>query len=443
MTKGMHFTAATTPSLPGPNNIRRIQLENGIVLLCRQVSTNPSVIISGYLPAGALFDPDEKLGLADFTASALMHGTFRRSHQEIFDLLESCGASLGFNSGVHTVGFHGRSLVEDLGLVLDLFAETLRTPSFPDVEVERLRAQMLTSLAIRAQDTADMASLAFDQLVYPQHPYGRPEDGYPETVQAIRQADLANFHRKHYGPRGLTLAVVGDIEPAAVAALVENVLGDWQNTEQPVPPQLPPVVQITQAVRRDISIPGKAQTDLLLGIAGPVRRSPDFMPAAIGNDILGQFGMMGRIGESVREQAGLAYYAHSGLSSGLGPGPWAVSAGVDPDNLERAIQLILKEIQRFAQEPVEAEELADSQASFIGRLPISLESNQGIAGALLNLERYELEPDYYYRYPDRVRAVSAQEILEVARRYWHPEKAGQSLEADGIHLPVAIATAGA
>jgi zinc protease len=408
-------------TLPGPENITRRRLENGMIVLGRPNFNNPSVVINGYLPAGSLFDPDPQLGLADFTASCLMHGTTHQNHQQIYDALESVGASLGFSSGVHTVGFHGRALIEDLELLLALLAECLRDPIFPLAEVERLRAQMLTSLAMRAQDTGDMASLAFDQLVYANHPYSRPEDGYPETVQRIFQSDLSTFHQKHYGPGGLVMAVVGAIDPQAAIEKVNRVLGDWKNPNQSSDSILPALTPLEQTTRRTVTIPGKSQTDLSMGIAGPPRRSTDFLPAALGNDIFGQFGMMGRIGEAVREQAGLAYYAQSSLGSGLGPGPWAVSAGVDPANLEQVIQLILREIQRFTNEPVNPAELADSQACFIGRLPISLESNQGVAAALLHLERYGLDQDYYYRYPDLVRSVTVQDVLETARRFWNPD----------------------
>jgi zinc protease len=160
----------------------------------------------------------------------------------------------------------------------------------------------------------------------------------------------------------------------------------------------------------------------MIGAAGPARQSPDYLAAALGNSVLGQFGMMGRIGDAVREKAGLAYYAYSSLGGGLGPGPWYISAGVDPANIERASSLIREEIRRFTESPVSQEELSDSQANFIGRLPLSLESNGGVAAALINLERYQLGLDYYYRYEDLVRGVSPDEVLETARRYLDPDR---------------------
>ena len=145
------------------------------------------------------------------------------------------------------------------------------------------------------------------------------------------------------------------------------------------------------------------QTDIYMGASGPLRKAPEYLAASLGNSVLGQFGMMGRIGDVVREQSGLAYYAYSSLSAGVGPGSWEVSAGVNTANVDKAIDLIREEIERFVAEGVSAEELADSQANFIGRLPLSLESNMGVANALINIERYDLGLDYYRRYADLVR----------------------------------------
>jgi zinc protease len=142
----------------------------------------------------------------------------------------------------------------------------------------------------------------------------------------------------------------------------------------------------------------------------------------LGNNILGQFGMMGRIGDVVREQSGLAYYAYSQLSAGIGPGAWYVSAGVNPANLEKAMELVKQELKRYVDEGITAEELADSQANYVGRLPLSLESNGGVAGALLNIERYGLGLDYYRQYPDLVRGVTVDEVLETARKFIDPER---------------------
>jgi zinc protease len=414
-------------SLPGTDDITRAVLPNGITLLARANFNSPSVVISGYLTSGGMFDPDEKLGLADFVSVAMMRGTAQRDFQTLYDALESIGASLSFNGATHTTSFSGKTLAEDLPLLMEILAETLREPVFPAKQIARLRAQLLTGLAIRAQDTQAMASLTFDQIVYKGHPYSRPEDGYLETVQAITREDLVDFHKQHYGPKGMVIAVVGAVDPQQVLVRLTQVLGDWENPGQPDPLELPPVTPLEDAITQKVEIPGKSQSDIVMGVAGPPRSAPDYIPAALGNNILGQFGMMGRVGGAVRERAGLAYYASSSVSGGMGPGPWSVSAGVDPANVDPAVALIRSEIERFVNEPVEAEELSDSKANYIGRLPLALESNAGVAGALLNLERYNLGLDYYQRYADLINAVTLEDVLAAAKNYLHPDKLAISI----------------
>jgi zinc protease len=407
--------------LPGPEDIHRAVLPDGITVFARANFNSPSVVIGGYLPAGSLFDPDEKLGLADFAALALMRGTERRNVQQIYDALESTGANLAFSAGAHTTGFSGRCLTEDLGLLLGTLAEVLQQPTFPEEQIEKLRAQLLTGLSIRAQDTADMASLTFDQILFAGHPYARPDDGWPETVAAIRRRDLAAFHRRTYGSRGMIIAVAGAIEPRQAVDEIQKALGGWQNPDQPDPPALPPLAALKKTTARKVEIPAKSQSDIIIGTTGPLRKDPDFMPASLGNSILGQFGMYGRIGNVVREKSGLAYYAYSSLSAGIGPGSWEVSSGVNPGNVEKTTDLIRREITRFIKKGVSSEELADSQSNFIGRLPLSLESNAGVVNALLSIARFDLGLDYYQRYPDLVRSITAEQVVATARKYFHPD----------------------
>jgi zinc protease len=409
-------------TLPGPQDIARKELDNGIVVLVRPNLNTLSVSLAGYLPAGSLYEPEEKLGLADFTASGLMRGTKQRSFQEIYNSLESIGASLRFSGGTHTSGFSGKSLADDLDILTEILKESLLHPTFPSQQVERIRSQLLTGLDLRAQDTGDMASLVFDQLAYQDHPYRHPGDGFPETIAAITRRDLLEFHSRQYGPRGMVIAVSGAVQPERVFQWIEDTLGSWANPDQPEEITVPPAPELSETVKRHHTIPEKSQADLVLGAPGPSRCSPDFIPARLGNNILGQFGMMGRIGDAVRSKAGLAYYAYSSVSSSIGPGPWTVSAGVNPADLDQALDLIIQEIETYVSQPVTGEELVNSKSSYIGKLPLALESNAGVASALLNLERYGLGLDYYQNYQAMINQVSAEEILEVSRKYLDPDR---------------------
>ena len=272
-------------------------------------------------------------------------------------------------------------------------------------------------LAIRAQETSEIASLEFDKLIYKGHPYERPEQGYIETIQSIDQKDLVEFHKSFYGPKGMVIAIVGAISPEEAHAHVLSALGSWSNPHQSLQTPLPTLANPTKSEHVHIEIPGKSQTDIVMGTVGPSRNSDDYLPCALGNNILGQFGMMGRIGKAVREKEGLAYYAQSALNSGIGPGAWEIVAGVNPSNVAKTIHLIRQEIKRYLEKPVTGEELSDTKSFFIGRLPLSLESNSGVAIALLNMQRYALGFDRLVNFNSMIQSVSAEQIQQASRHY--------------------------
>ena len=413
-----------THSLPGPENVTRRELPNGIVVLARENFASPSVVISGSLRAGALYEPwqGHQTGLAGFAAAALMRGSGRFDFRQIYEQIESVGASLGIAGGTHTTGFHGKCLAEDLGRLFGILADVLRRPAFPADQIERLRGELLTGLAQRDQNTGAVAGMAFDQLAYPGHPYGSPDDGFPNTIRAITRDDLAAFHRKHFGPNGMIVAVVGGIPAQQAVALAEEHFGDWSNPDQPPEPGLPALGPLDGRREKRVPLAGKSQSDLVLGVPGPARSDPDFLAALLGNNILGRFGLYGRIGDAVRDAAGLAYYSYSSISGGLGPGPWEVIAGVNPANVDRAVDLIRAEVRKFTTRKVTPTELGDNQTNFIGRLPLQLESNEGVAAALINTELYTLGLDYYQRLPDLIKAVKRENILAVAQRYLDPDR---------------------
>jgi len=406
-----------SPSLPGPENIKRFELGNGSVLLCLNNTNSSSFYMIGLLKAASKFDGSNKTGLADFTASMLSRGTENRNFNQIHEILESAGASLGFNASTQNTWFSGRALAEDLPMLVDLAADCLMHPTFPVEYMERMRAQALTSLAIREQDTGEMASMAVDKLLFPDHPYGEPVDGYTQTIQAITQQDLIDFHRSFYSPVEMILVIVGGVSAAQTLEQVNRFLGEWTFKEKHEMLGIPPITQLEKTVRKHIEIPEKSQTNLIMGCQGPARPSEDFLPIHLGNDILGQFGMMGRIGEAVRAKAGLAYYASSSLNSWMDCGVWEVSAGVNPQNTGKAIELITDELKKFTSQPVSAEELQDSKSHLVGRLALSLESNAGLANAIMGMEHFHFGLDYYQRYAGLINAITADQIIDSSRKY--------------------------
>jgi len=421
MTK-QDFSTLKINSLPGPDDITRVQLKNGITFLFRPNMNSMTASIGGYIQAGSIYDSQDKLGLADFTTSTLMRGTKTQSFQEIYDSLESIGASLGIGCGPHTAGFGGKALAEDLPTLLKMLADVLMNPIFPKKDIERVRSQLLTGLDLRAQDTNSMANLEFDKALYKDHPYQYPSDGYIETIQAIQVKDLKDFHQKHFGPKDMTLVVVGPFEPESVISLAEEYLGSWVNEGQPQAMQVPDMTAPKKTFQKHHVIDEKSQTDLVVGTIGPSRSWDGYYSALLGNSVLGQFGMMGRIGESVRKQAGLAYYAYSALSASIGPGQWMVSAGVAPENLDKALDLIKTELKNFVDQPISDGELADVQSNYIGKLPLTLESNAGVASALLTMEQHQLGFDYLQNYENMIQKITPESILEAAREFLDPDR---------------------
>jgi zinc protease len=416
-------------TLPGPDTVLRKELDNGITFLARENFTSPSVVVSGYLHAGALQEEPHMAGLASMTAASLMRGTKQRKFDQIYDSIESIGARLNFSAGKHSVSFSAKGLAEDLGVLLDLLYEVLLYPTFPKAQVDRLRAEKLTALGIRDQETSARADLAFIELVYGNHPYAIPTEGNKETVAQLTAANARSFHRKHFRPDGMVICIVGGIKGRKAAKEVSSRFAAWKANGQ-IPDLSVPSVSPPKGIRQThVDLEGKSQADLVIGTPGPRRSDPDFVSAALANNILGRFGMFGRIGDVVREDAGLAYYAYSTLSGGIGPGPWQVVAGVNPGNLERAIELIRGELRKIVNKPPSQDELDDNKANFIGRLPLQLESNEGVAGAIVNAERHSLGIDYYQKYPELVASVTRDDIQNVARRFIDPDN-------------LAIATAG-
>jgi zinc protease len=228
------------------------------------------------------------------------------------------------------------------------------------------------------------------------------------------------FYAGGYGAAGMVIVVVGAVETDNVPAQVETVFGDWEGqTFQREP--LPEVPRINEVRSRTLVIPDKTQSDIVLGYPGPSRMHADFLDARVCNTILGVFGLMGRLGEKVRDEQGLAYYSYSHLSGGSGPGPWRIVAGVNPGDVDRALDSVRAEIRRICEVPVGVEELSDSQAYLTGSLPIQLETNGGVASAILTIERYGLGLDYLQRHKALIDEVTPERVQAAAQRWLDPD----------------------
>lgn len=406
-----------------PERVVRQRLANGIVLLVCENQASASVAIEGQILAGAQFEQTSQQGLANLTAMLLRRGSQRHSFQEMNQMLDNVGASLSISADDNYASIGGHALAADLLMLLDLLSEMLLSPALDEIEFTSTRGQLLTNLGILNNDTGYRAECAFSQAMYPDnHPYARSSYGTVETVSALTIEDIKWFYNAQYHPATLVLVIVGAIRAEWVVQQLERLLGTWQ-VAIPLPQQNVPLVDTPIGITtKRVELPEKSQVDLIWGVIGMPRASPDYYSASIANLILGRLGMMGRLGARIRDELGLAYYVSSHLQSGTGPIPWNIVAGVNPAQVERTIQEILAEITRMRDNPISDDELADSRSFLIGSLPIHLETNGDIADQLLAIEEFHLGLDHLQRYPEIVNSISKQDIQRVVNRYLTPDR---------------------
>lgn len=406
-----------------PENVTRVEFSNGITALLKENFTNASISLRGRLRAGAMYETDTLAGLASFTAVALQRGTQKYSFQKLNELYDNAGMSFGVSAGTETASFGGKALTEDFEALLEIAAQALLQPTFPKPEIEKLRGQIITGLREAQDDTRYVAWTKFEELAFPVgHPYHRPSDGTEATVKRLTRAKLAEFHNKYFRPEGAIFVIVGDIPTPKAIDLIAKYFGGWKGKKN-LPFAIPDAPFAARALRRDIPMAGKIQTDVVLGYPGIKRNDRAFYALRTADLIFGQLGLSGRLGEIVRDRMGLCYYAYSALNAGIGAGAWAIGTGVNPRNVDAAIEAIGVEIQRLRAEGVTADELAHAQDYLTGSLALRLETNDGVAATLADMELYDLGMDYIVRYADLFRGVTREQILEVVDKYARLEEA--------------------
>ena len=410
------------PDLGAVTPIRHYQLANGMQVILQQTTAAPFVTTYGNVMAGPVFDPLDKPGLAGFTAEMLSHGTQKRTWTEIQEELEFVAAQLGFGTGsqVGTVG--GQCLKDDLALLLEAAAEQLMLPAFPAEEIEKVRSLIIAAQERRDEDTYQVAENELFVRLFPEsHPLHHDELGTRESVTSITRDDLAAFHARYYRPENTILAIVGDFEPDDAAALVERVFGKWERGGEPARPDLPavPVPARPEVVR--VPVPNKTQADIAIGFPGISRRDPVYYQADLMNYLLGRGGFMSRLTMHIRENLGIAYYVWSNYRAYWGPGPWVLQMGVNPANVDKAIEAALDEV-RLIQHEAPSEEEVDLWKDYVeGTVARQMETFGGIAQNLVLSSFYELGPYFPYEYPRILRAITPEQVLAAAREALHPE----------------------
>jgi zinc protease len=398
-------------------------LANGAVVLATQARTTPAVTLHASLRAGTVFDPPDRPGVAHFVSRTIDRGTRTRPAEAIAEELDRRGVSLAATVNRHALSLVCTCLVEDLHAILALLADMVRQPAFPAEHVETRRGEIVTMIRQDEDNPAVMASEGLmADLFGPAHGYGRRARGSVDSVEAIDRSTLETFHRACIAPASLSLVMVGDIESAAAIDAAAAAFGDWQ-ASSPRPLQLDEAAPAAGRRVRVIPMMNKAQADIAYGFVSIRRSDPAYHAHWMMNNVLGQYAMGGRLGSSIRERQGMAYYVQSGLDANVIPGPLSIRAGVSPANVERCIASIDEELARLAADGPTDAELAESRQYLIGSLPRHLETNVGIANFLQTVEFFDLGLDYDVRMPALLHAVTRDEVHEAARRTLVPARA--------------------
>lgn len=416
----------TRPPQPGePRSfafpqIERHRLAGGSEVLLAVRTELPMVLLELLAPAGAERDPSGRRGLAYLTSELLDEGTRSSTAEEIAWRADRLGSSLDTGAGWHMGYVRLQTLAPHLDRSLELMAEVMTTASFPASEVERLRREQETEL-IQRQDRPGLQ--ARDRLLrelYGDSPYGTPLPGDPENLRHLNRGHVLDFYRRHYRPASTTLLAVGDLDAETLLPLASELLTGGDPETVPPPPEIEPRPRdgVTFHV---LDRPGASQTELRMGHAGLSRLDPDFVPFSILNVALGGK-FTSRINLSLRERHGYTYGATSGQAVRRGPGPFAINAAVATDATGAAVREVLHEMERLRQEPLSPQELEDTRDYLVGVFPYTLQSLDGVMRRMENLVIFDLPEDFYQRYPDMLRAVDRETVLEMARRHLHPDR---------------------
>ncbi len=394
----------------------RATLDNGASVIAKRTPTTPAVTLHAAVAAGVAFDPPDRPGVSHFVSRTIDRGTRTRPAEAIAEELDRHGVSLNVTVNRHVLSLVCTCLVEDLDAILALLADIARHPAFPAEEVRTRRGEIVTMIRQDEDNPAAVASETLMTGLYgPTHGYGRRTRGSVENVEAIDRATVARFHDARFAPRALSLVIVGDVPPGAAIDAAAAAFTDWQ--APPVAPlQLEAVAPHAARRVRVIPMMNKAQADIAYGFISIRRADPAYYAYWLMNNILGQYSLGGRLGTSIRERQGMAYYVYSALDANVIPGPLLIRAGVSPANVERAIASIDEELVRLAGEGPTESELAESKQYLIGSMPRHLETNIGIANFLQTVEFFGLGLDYDVRMPALLGAVTRDEVHAAARQ---------------------------
>ncbi len=411
--------AAVAPRADAATKIERVTSAGGVQAWLVEDHANPIIALSASFAGGASVDPADKTGLAELTSDLLDEGAGDLDSQTYQGKLNDLAIDLGFSAGRDTLTVSLKTLTDNRETAFTLLGLALTKPRFDPDAIERVRSQLLTQLAEELQNPNAEAGRKLAALLYPNHPYGRPVDGQPDTVKALSRDDLVAWAAHHLGRDTLMVSVVGDVTPDQLKPLLDAAFGQLPAAADPVAvPDVTPAGSGTVRVERwpiQQSVAAFAE-------AGLMRNDPDWYAAQVMNYVLGGGGFASRLMSEVRVKRGLAYTVGSYLVPREHGALLAGSVATRNDRMADSLAVIRQQWTRMADAGITDAELAGAKKYLNGSFPLELGSTSGIAGLLDAIQREHLGIDYLERRKGLIDAVSAADVRRVARRLLQADK---------------------
>lgn len=392
-------------------------LPNGIVLLVAERPAIPIVAVRVLHRAGAVFDPLDGAGLANLTGSLLTRGAGTRSGREIDTAIEFVGGRLEAAAGRDGLTVSLAVLTRDLQLGLDLLADVILRPQFPEAEVRRKTAEIQAAIQRSEENPEAVAARALAPLVFPGHPYAIPVEGTRESVGRLGRDDVVKFWRGYARPDATVIAVVGAVTVAQARREILARFGAWPRPggAPPTPPS-PPVGMAarSETIKRELT-----QATIMLGRHGVNQRHPDYYPLSVAAYVLGG-GSTSRLYGRVRDEGGLAYSVFAFLAPAKYGASFRISAQTRNQEVPKVNQILDEELARLGREPIGDRELELAKAYLIGSFPLRLDTSAKVADFIVAVEELGLGLDYADRYRERIGRVTTADVQRVAVRYLGP-----------------------
>ena len=410
---------AMTPLWSAPSHaaarIQHLISPGGIEAWFVQDATVPLIAMEYAFGGGATQDPADKPGVGNLVADLLDEGSGDLDSNTFHERLDRRAIELSFTSTRDYFRGSLRMLKDNKDEAFDLLRMSLTSPHFDSADVERIRSQVLSGLRRDSTNPSALAGRKFLEIAYGDHPYGRQASGTLESVPKIDVADLKDYVRRVLARDTLKIAVVGDVDPAALGALLDRTFGGL-----PAKASLTPVpdVEAAKPPQRAFIPLDVPQTVVTFGGPGFMRHDPNFMAAYVVNHILGGGGLSSRLYHEVREKRGLAYSVYETLLWMDHSALFIGNTGTRADRAGETVDAVNKEIRRIAEDGPTQTELDEAKSYLKGSQMLALDTSSKLASALLQYQIDKLPIDYIEKRNAIVDAVTLDDAKKAAQRLW-------------------------